>query len=170
MRSLTFVKSYACLTPPLCLPVEKVEVQNIDPCNPSPCGPNSQCRSVNGHAVCSCKTGYIGTPPSCKPECVVSADCPQDRACLTQKCRDPCPGVCGSNARCNVVNHNPICSCTPGHTGDPFVRCIKEERKHAVNFLSGVWVKQNWSIRHPLVKIANQFYFAFNLYILFLIL
>lgn len=29
-----------------------------------------------------------------------------------------------------VVNHNPICSCTAGYTGDPFVRCLKEERKN----------------------------------------
>jgi hypothetical protein len=74
--------------------------------------------------------GYIGTPPSCRPECVVSADCPQDKACLNQKCKDPCPGTCGQNARCQVVNHNPICSCPPGHTGDPFNRCFKEECKH----------------------------------------
>lgn len=105
-----------------------------NPCQPTPCGPYSQCRVVNGHAVCSCQTNYIGTPPSCRPECMVSADCAQDKACIKQKCIDPCPGTCGLNARCQVVNHNPICSCSPGFTGDPFVQCIKEERKHT--FLS----------------------------------
>lgn len=100
-----------------------------EPCVPSPCGPYSQCRVVNGHAVCSCQTDYIGTPPACRPECMVSADCPQDKACINTKCKDPCPGTCGLNARCNVVNHNPICSCALGFTGDPFVRCLQEESK-----------------------------------------
>lgn len=98
----------------------------INPCSPSPCGPNSQCREVNNHAVCSCQVGYIGTPPMCRPECVVSSECTQDKACINQKCNDPCPGTCGINARCQVVNHNPICSCTSGYTGDPFIRCSKE--------------------------------------------
>ncbi|RZC36332.1 hypothetical protein BDFB_000146 [Asbolus verrucosus] len=42
---------------------------------------------------------------------MVSADCPQNRACINSKCQDPCPGTCGINARCQIVNHNPICSC-----------------------------------------------------------
>lgn len=60
---------------------------------------------------------------------MVSADCAQDKACIAQKCADPCPGTCGLNARCQVVNHNPICSCSPGFTGDPFVRCLQESKK-----------------------------------------
>lgn len=109
----------------LVLPQEPIS----QPCVPSPCGPYSQCRVVNGHAVCSCQTDYIGTPPACRPECMVSADCPQDKACINTKCKDPCPGTCGLNARCNVVNHNPICSCPVGFNGDPFVRCLQEESK-----------------------------------------
>lgn len=105
-----------------------------NPCQPSPCGPYSQCRVINGHAVCSCQAGYVGFPPSCRPECVVSADCPQDKACLNQKCRDPCPGTCGVNARCQVVNHNAVCSCLPGFTGDPIVNCAKEISKHEENY------------------------------------
>lgn len=68
----------------------------------------------------------------------MSADCPQDRSCVQQTCQDPCPGTCGINARCLVVNHNPICSCLSGYTGDPFDRCIIEESKklfHNVIFL-----------------------------------
>jgi hypothetical protein len=98
-----------------------------NPCRPSPCGPNSQCREINSHAVCSCIIGYIGMPPDCRPECVVSAECSQDKACVKQKCIDPCPGTCGSNARCQVLNHNPICSCSPGYTGDPFIQCLTEK-------------------------------------------
>lgn len=95
-----------------------------NPCQPSPCGPNSQCREINGQAVCSCVAGFIGSPPTCRPECVTSAECALNRACVNQKCIDPCPGTCGLNALCQVVNHNPICSCPPGQTGDPFTRCL----------------------------------------------
>lgn len=94
-----------------------------NPCNPGPCGPNSQCREINGQAVCSCVPSYIGSPPLCRPECVLSSECPINQACSNQKCRDPCPGTCGINARCEVVSHNPICSCPPQFSGDPFIRC-----------------------------------------------
>jgi hypothetical protein len=95
-----------------------------NPCNPSPCGPNSQCREVNTQAVCSCVPGFIGSPPTCRPECVTSSECLLTQACVNQKCIDPCPGTCGINSRCEVRNHNPICSCLLRYTGDPFVRCI----------------------------------------------
>lgn len=101
----------------------------MNPCVPSPCGPNSQCREVNGQAVCSCLPNYSGSPPGCRPECVVSSECPLDKACVNQKCVDPCPGVCGQNANCRVNNHSPICSCAPGYTGDPFSRCYPIPRK-----------------------------------------
>lgn len=105
----------------------------INPCVPSPCGPNSQCRVVNTHAVCSCVSEYTGLPPNCRPECTISAECSQDKACMNQKCVDPCPGTCGSNARCQVLNHNPICSCSPRYTGDPFVQCFLERSENHFN-------------------------------------
>lgn len=94
-----------------------------NPCEPSPCGPNSMCRVVDGRPACSCITGYIGAPPQCRPECIVSAECDSQAACINQKCRDPCLGTCGLNANCQVINHNPICSCPPDHIGDPFIQC-----------------------------------------------
>lgn len=107
----------------------ELEEPKGNPCLPSPCGPYSNCKEINGYAVCSCQPDYIGSPPTCKPECMVSSECPQNRACIRNKCKDPCPGTCGLNARCNVVNHNPICSCLKDYVGDPFVRCIPEESK-----------------------------------------
>lgn len=95
----------------------------INPCVPSPCGPNSECKVVGESAACSCSRNYIGTPPSCRPECTINPECPSTRACINQKCNDPCPGSCGSNAKCNVVNHTPMCSCDVGYTGDPFSGC-----------------------------------------------
>jgi hypothetical protein len=101
----------------------------VNPCQPSPCGPNSQCREVNNQAVCSCLPTYIGSPPGCRPECVVSSECSHDKACTNQKCVDPCPNTCGQNAKCRVNNHSPICYCMDGHTGDPFTRCYPQPRK-----------------------------------------
>lgn len=98
---------------------------NVNPCQPSPCGPNSQCREINGQAVCSCSPNFIGAPPSCRPECTISAECPLDEACSNQRCSDPCIGSCGVGAICKVVNHNPICSCPTSYTGDPFTRCMR---------------------------------------------
>ncbi|KRT79972.1 hypothetical protein AMK59_6539, partial [Oryctes borbonicus] len=82
-----------------------------------------QCREINNQAVCSCLPTYVGSPPGCRPECVTSSECAYDKACINQKCSDPCPGTCGISTICNTVNHSPICVCQPGYTGDPFTRC-----------------------------------------------
>jgi len=94
-----------------------------DPCNPSPCGPYSQCRDFNGSPSCSCLSSYIGAPPNCKPECLINSECPSNQACINEKCRDPCPGSCGTQANCFVINHTPVCTCPDGLTGDPFTNC-----------------------------------------------
>lgn len=115
-----------------------------DLCVPSPCGPYSTCRVHTNHPVCSCASGYIGSPPYCRPECVISSECPMNQACVRQKCIDPCPGTCGTHSKCNVINHNPICSCPDGQTGDPFIACFPIESKNidnTVTFFSIVIVK-----------------------------
>lgn len=94
-----------------------------NPCSPSPCGPNSQCREVNNQAICTCLPSFFGYPPNCRPECTVNSDCSMNMACLNQRCRDPCPGTCGINAECQVINHNAICSCPLHLSGDPFSKC-----------------------------------------------
>lgn len=91
-----------------------------DPCNPSPCGPNAICN--NG--VCTCVPEHQGDPYfGCRPECVISSDCPRDKACSKNKCIDPCKGTCASNAVCDVVNHIPMCSCPQRTTGNAFYNC-----------------------------------------------
>lgn len=95
-----------------------------DPCAPSPCGLYAECRNNNGLASCSCLLSYVGSPPYCKPECVIHSDCPSDQACITEKCRNPCEGSCGLYAKCFVNNHVPVCLCPDGFTGDPFSQCI----------------------------------------------
>lgn len=81
------------------------------PCHPSPCGPNSQCREINGQGVCSCVRGYIGSPPSCRPECVINSECPLNEACINQKCVDPCPGSCGQSGESSSWNLKKSRSC-----------------------------------------------------------
>lgn len=106
------------------------DVIPVNVCYPNPCGPNSQCREINNQATCSCLPNYMGQPPSCKLECVMNSDCVSDKACINQKCVNPCPGPCGQKAECRVFNHNPICSCGSGLIGDPFTRCYPKPGLH----------------------------------------
>ena len=108
--------------PYLAVPV----VEEPDPCVPNPCGPNSEPpRNVGSRCQCSCLPEMIGSPPNCRPECVINSDCPSDKACINRKCQDPCPGLCGVNANCRVRNHVPICVCNQGYIGDPFSSCYR---------------------------------------------
>ena len=87
-----------------------VEPVYVDPCDPNPCGPNSNPPRVIGERCqCSCLPEMIGSPPNCRPECVVNSDCSSDKACINRKCQDPCPSLCGINAYCSVRNHV-VCS------------------------------------------------------------
>ena len=99
----------------------------IDPCNPTPCGTNAVCNERNRAASCQCLPGLQGNPyVECKPECTINQECPSNLACIRQKCKDPCPGVCGTHASCSVNNHYPICQCDPGYEGDPFSNCYRK--------------------------------------------
>lgn len=69
---------------------------------------------VNGAALCQ------------YPECVINQDCARDKACFSQRCRDPCVDACGLNAICQVVNHQAVCSCPPGYYGEPRVQCRRQ--------------------------------------------
>lgn len=102
----------------------ETSIEPINPCYPSPCGPNSQCKSINNQAICSCLPTFIGSPPGCRPECVMSSECKNSEACTNQKCTNPCIDICGQNADCKVINHSPICTCRLKFTGDPFTHCF----------------------------------------------
>lgn len=107
--------------------------EHLSPCVPNPCGANAQCREQNGAGACTCLQDYIGNPyEGCRPECILNSDCVSTKACISKKCQDPCPGVCGQNAVCQVINHLPSCTCLSGYTGDPFRFCNLrvEERKN----------------------------------------
>lgn len=94
-----------------------------NPCQPSPCGPNAECQVRGDSSACSCIENYIGVPPNCRPQCTINPECPPHLACMQQKCRDPCVGLCGLNAQCTVVNHHAVCACVDGYSGNPFSVC-----------------------------------------------
>ena len=78
---------------------------------------------------CSCPPGLFGNPAlACRPECVLNSDCGRGLSCADNKCVDPCPGTCGLNTQCRVINHIPTCTCLPGHRGNAFEECV--ECKH----------------------------------------
>ncbi|GIY91076.1 hypothetical protein CDAR_215561 [Caerostris darwini] len=60
-------------------------------------------------------------------ECTIGPNCRSTEACINNQCQDPCasPTACGTKARCQTVNHRTSCSCPPGRTGDPNVKCSK---------------------------------------------
>lgn len=100
-----------------------------NPCVPSPCGPNSQCRAIGDSPACTCLPNYVGRAPNCRPECMISAECPANLACINEKCSDPCIGACGQHTTCTVLNHNSVCRCISGYTGDPFSSCTEVVRR-----------------------------------------
>lgn len=113
---------------------QTVQYEQSTPCVPNPCGVNAICKEQNGAGACQCLPEYFGNPyEGCRPECVLNSDCPSNRACVRNKCVDPCPGTCGQNADCQVVNHLPSCTCRQGYTGDPYRYCslpLDEQRKN----------------------------------------
>lgn len=72
----------------------------------------------------------FGAPPNCRPECVINQDCPSNRACIRQRCEDPCIGICGFNAQCSTQNHQPTCSCIESFEGDPYTACRMRESEY----------------------------------------
>jgi len=133
-----------------------------DPCNPSPCGPNALCQNANGQPSCSCLPTYIGIPPSCRPECLINPDCPPEKSCINMKCKDPCPGSCGDNAECKVVNHAVTCSCKIGYTGNPFVQCVIEGTLfiHNLQYFDWFWLILIFSTRVSTFFLNQVFFFA----------
>lgn len=106
-----------------------------NPCEPSPCGPYSQCRVVGSTPACSCLQNYVGRAPNCRPECTMNAECPSNLACNNERCVDPCLGACGHAAICRVVNHGAVCTCPQGFIGDPATACQPEPPSSKISYL-----------------------------------
>ncbi|KAJ3650628.1 hypothetical protein Zmor_016716 [Zophobas morio] len=100
-----------------------IEFKCQNPC--SQCGKNAECDVRNHRPVCKCPKNYFGNPlVSCQPECYGDSDCPSGKpACFYGICKNPCDGVCGVSANCELRGLTPICSCPRDMTGDPFISC-----------------------------------------------
>lgn len=108
--------------------IEKPEPKPAySPCDPSPCGSNAVC----DNAICTCIKNYFGDPYiGCRPECTMNTECSPTKACLNNKCVDPCTNICGTQATCDVSNHIPSCACPQGYSGNPFVACRPTPIQH----------------------------------------
>ena len=107
------------------------------------CGFNADCLVTVHTPHCVCQAGFTGNPfvhcyppsepkrptPMVEPQCFVNEDCPLDRACFEGNCRNPCivANRCAANALCDVEKHRTVCSCPPGLTGDPFIKCSESK-------------------------------------------
>ena len=117
-----------------------------DPCNPNPCGANADAAVRGNSCACTCRREYFGDPYSgCRPECTVNSDCIRTLACSRNKCIDPCPGTCGFNAECRVINHNPTCTCLPNYVGDPFRGCSLEREYRMLLFFTSFLGLFSWN-------------------------
>lgn len=139
----------------ICVCVAIEPPRNAHPCIPSPCGPNSECRELDARAVCSCGLGMLGAPPNCRPECIIHQECPSNRACISQRCQDPCVGSCGFNARCITQNHQPICSCIDGYDGDPYASCTPRQSEYRQTFYSFSFFSRIFAIQPNLTRNCN---------------
>uniref|UniRef100_A0A0K2TAS5 Putative LOC101893139 [Musca domestica] n=1 Tax=Lepeophtheirus salmonis TaxID=72036 RepID=A0A0K2TAS5_LEPSM len=108
-----------------------VEYECIDPCiKDKPCGRNAICKTIDHRPVCKCQSGTAGDPHSfCyEYECLRDNDCPLNKACVSQKCTDPCLTTdCGIKAKCKTEYHRGICVCEEGLQGSPFIECKEVE-------------------------------------------
>ncbi|KAK0077551.1 hypothetical protein PV326_009982, partial [Microctonus aethiopoides] len=100
----------------------------IDPC-PGKCGTNALCNVNNHNLNCSCARCYEGDPQKiCTQfpetnECKNNTQCLKTQYCLTEVCRNPCPGSCGIDASCHVINHTLSCICPDCYEGDAYEQC-----------------------------------------------
>ncbi|XP_040570659.1 zonadhesin [Lepeophtheirus salmonis] len=111
-------------------------IEKSDPCDPSPCGPGTECmENDRGYPVCRCLPGLIPKPDTitgCGPECTVDTDCEASHICKESRCMkrpNPCdPNPCGAGGLCDPVGHTGFrCSCPPGYFGDADIQCIKKD-------------------------------------------
>ena len=88
-------------------------VPRPDPCDPSPCGPNTECNeNRQGNPVCTCLPGYSPQPDTITGCARIEARTPPP---------DPCfPSPCGPNTECSVnFQGNPVCQCITGYIPAP---------------------------------------------------
>ncbi|XP_065215747.1 uncharacterized protein LOC135842290 [Planococcus citri] len=94
-------------------------------------------------------------------ECIFDSECPQNKACIGKKCRDPCDGMCGKNTKCGVDSHVPTCSCKDGLFGDPLTECVEEENLPKYTSMTSMGFRLTM---YPIgaIKKSNEIFMNFN--------
>lgn len=92
-----------------------------------PCGRGAICEVVAHVASCRCPPGTQGDPRrACvSAVCQYNDDCNDNQICdrLNRVCQPACSDTsCAPGAICTAKLHQPICSCPPGYSGDPYLR------------------------------------------------
>lgn len=73
-----------------------------------------------------CSTAHPGGSLKAPRPCESDSDCLHTEACFMAECQDPCQFAmaCAPTAKCRVKAHRPICTCPPGHHGNPALNCF----------------------------------------------
>ncbi|GLH00238.1 Uncharacterized protein GBIM_06672, partial [Gryllus bimaculatus] len=114
----------------------------VDPCAAvadPPCAANALCFAQNHAAGCRCPEHLPAgdpfafcearPPPAHRPECRSDVDCPSRRACIRERCQDPCAVLrpCHPSAACAVLDSVPVrtmvCECPDGWVPDRDGQC-----------------------------------------------
>lgn len=107
--------------------------QCVPVCSLDSCGRQAECYAQNHRAICECLPGYEGDPrATCRLlGCRADSDCPLDKACINQKCENPCENqaICAQNELCQVYQHRPECACPPPFEADPIRGCVLRDER-----------------------------------------
>ena len=74
---------------------------------------------------------YVSNIQICYPlyrivldECQINDDCPYNKECKQNECRDPCLSIiCGRRAECKAEAHRAVCFRPRGLQGNPLIAC-----------------------------------------------
>ena len=111
------------------------------------CPTGKTCVVMNHQAVCLCLE-------DCTPSveiCLRDEGCPENLACVSYQCTDPCNGhICAGDSPCYVEEHKPLCKfCPTGFTIDPVYGCVKGKQ---INEKVNIYLHKiiSFLIQHPL--------------------
>jgi hypothetical protein len=75
-----------------------------------------------------CQNGVQCVAGACVPGCRADGDCSLTETCIQGQCANPCANAeCGSNAKCEVSQHQAVCLCLSGYERDAVRGCRKAE-------------------------------------------
>lgn len=106
-----------------------------NPCTINVCTPDQECRVLDSiplrTIMCECppdtivdSNGRCVNIVPIQPQCRTDNECSNEEKCVRANCIDACRvDNCGVNALCKSFNHQAICTCAPGYTGNAHYEC-----------------------------------------------